>query len=53
MRDGLRTDEGAAMAQFGTAATKQFIQTSTQIVTQVINEKSDRIEAFTDIYGKS
>ena len=27
-----------------------FIQTSTQIVTQVINEKSDRIEAFTDRY---
>ena len=42
--------EGAAMAQFGTAATKKFIQSSTQIVTQVINEKSDRIEAFTDKY---
>jgi len=42
--------EGAAMAQFGTAATKKFIQSSTQIVTQVITEKSDRIEAFTDKY---
>ena len=42
--------EGAAMAQFGTAATKKFIQSSTQIVTQVINEKSDRIESFTDKY---
>ena len=42
--------EGKALAQFSMGATKKFIQSSTQIANQVIEQKSDKMEAFTTKY---